>query len=151
MEIGVDTGGTFTDLVARDATGHQHVLKVPSTPDDPSRAVMQAIGQFLREVQCEADTVARVVHGTTVATNAVLERKGARTGLISTSGFGDIIEIGRQLRRSVYELHLTPSTPTFLAPGARRTEIIERVGASGEVIVPLDENSVHTEIGRAHV
>src|SRR5205085_2877612 len=84
----------------------------------------------------------RFVHGTTVATNAVLEAKGAKIGLLTTVGFKDVLEIGRQMRHSVYDLILKPETPVFLAPGALRKEVGERVTATGDVLVALDESSV---------
>lgn len=142
MEIGIDTGGTFTDLVCRLEGEPEHILKLPSTPDDPSRAVLDGLRRILELTDREPGAVRRLVHGTTVATNAVLERKGARTGLITTEGFRDVLEIGRQLRTAIYELELEPETPVFLAPGARRAEVRERVGADGAVVLPLDESSV---------
>ena len=90
--------------------------------------------------------IARFVHGTTVATNAVLERKGAKIGLITTQGFRDVLEIGRQSRRNVYSVHARAETPAFLVPGALRREVPERVAASGEVLVPLDEDAVRREL-----
>ncbi|MBT6273324.1 MAG: hydantoinase/oxoprolinase family protein, partial [Chromatiales bacterium] len=142
IEIGVDTGGTFTDLVSVSATGERHIVKVPSTPHDPSEAILTGIAAVLRLSGHDAVEVQRLVHGTTVATNAVLERKGAKTGIIATEGFSDVLEIGRQMRSAVYDLELTPQTPVFLAPGARRTEVQERISASGEVLQALDEPSV---------
>ena len=142
MDIGVDTGGTFTDLICR-RTGHPDlVLKVPSTPSEPSKAVMNGVRQILDAAGDEVQSVRRFVHGTTVATNAVLERKGAHSGLITTAGFADVLEIGRQMRTDIYELELEPETPVFLAPGARRVEVIERLSSEGEILVPLDENSL---------
>ncbi|GIT26050.1 MAG: hypothetical protein CM1200mP41_20940 [Gammaproteobacteria bacterium] len=142
MDIGVDTGGTFTDLICR-RTGHPDlVLKVPSTPSEPSKAVMNGVRQILDAAGDEVESVRRFVHGTTVATNAVLERKGAHSGLITTAGFADVLEIGRQMRTDIYELELEPETPVFLAPGARRVEVIERLSSEGEILVPLDENSL---------
>ncbi|ETX07522.1 hydantoinase/oxoprolinase family protein [Candidatus Entotheonella palauensis] len=142
MEIGVDTGGTFTDFVCRKAGEHEWILKVPSTPDDPSRAVLDGLRQLLDLAHATPDRISRFVHGTTVATNAVLERKGAVTGLLTTAGFRDVLEIGRQLRTVIYDLELDPETPVFLAPGARRVEVPERLSATGEVVVPLDEDAV---------
>src|SRR5262249_29544910 len=95
-----------------------------------------------REWRVSPDEIARFVHGTTVATNAVIEAKGAKIGLLTTAGFKDVLEIGRQMRHSVYDLLLKPETPVFLSPGARRTERVERLTATGEVLVPLDEGSV---------
>jgi N-methylhydantoinase A/oxoprolinase/acetone carboxylase beta subunit len=144
MEIGVDTGGTFTDFVCRKKGDREWILKVPSTPDDPSRAVLDGLRQILDVAAATPDQITRVVHGTTVATNAVLERKGAVTGLLTTAGFRDVLEIGRQLRTAIYDLELDPETPVFLAPRARRVEVPERLSASGEVVVPLDEEAVLT-------
>ncbi len=142
MEIGVDTGGTFTDFICRTQGEPERILKVPSTPDDPSRAVLEGLDRLLAMLGGSPARVARVVHGTTVATNAVLERKGACTGLLTTAGFRDVLEIGRQLRTAIYDLELEAETPIFLAPGARRAEVHERISATGEVLVPLDEDSV---------
>jgi len=142
MEIGVDTGGTFTDLVCRKAGEREWILKVPSTPEDPSRAVLDGLWQILDLAAATPNQITRFVHGTTVATNAVLERQGAVTGLLTTAGFRDVLEIGRQLRTAIYDLELDPETPVFLSPGARRMEVQERLSASGEVLVPLDEDAV---------
>ena len=89
------------------------------------------------------------MHGTTIATNAVLERKGASIGLIATEGFRDVLEIGYQLRQDLHRIMLEPVTPVFLAPGAQRKEVREQVSAPGEVIVPLDEAAVRARGGGA--
>jgi N-methylhydantoinase A/oxoprolinase/acetone carboxylase beta subunit len=101
--------------------------------------VLAALETARTEWRVPTAAIRRFAHGTTVATNAVLERKGARIGLIATEGFGDVIEIGRQMRHQMYDLVLRPETPGFLAPGRRRREVRERVAADGEVLVPLDE------------
>ena len=142
MDIGVDTGGTFTDFICRKDGEPTRILKVPSTPDDPSRAVLEGLRHILELAAATPEQITRFVHGTTVATNAVLERKGACTGLLTTAGFRDVLEIGRQLRTEIYDLELDPETPVFLAPGARREEVPERISASGEVVVPLDEDAL---------
>jgi N-methylhydantoinase A/oxoprolinase/acetone carboxylase beta subunit len=142
MHIGIDTGGTFTDLVCAENGSVRAVLKVPSTPHDPSKAVLAGLRKLLESTLIDPATVARIVHGTTVATNAVLERKGARTGVITTHGFRDVLEIGRQIRTAVYDLQLQAETPVFLAPGSRRVEVLERVSADGSILVELDESSV---------
>ncbi|MBV8754109.1 MAG: hydantoinase/oxoprolinase family protein [Hyphomicrobiales bacterium] len=139
LSIGVDIGGTFTDVVVRGPGAPERILKIPSTRADPSRAVLAALERMKTEWGLAPADVARFVHGTTVATNAVLERKGARVGLITTRGFRDVLEIGRQMRHQMYELALDPETPTFLAPGRFRREIDERIGPNGAVLVPLDE------------
>lgn len=151
LRIGVDVGGTFTDVVHTGDDGVMHVLKVPSTPDDPARAVLSAVqGLLVGTDGCEGHErhdahdveVHMIAHGTTVATNAVLERNGARVGLIATEGFTDVLEIGRQMRRQMYAVRLDAETPVFVAPGHMRMGVVERIGASGEVVTPLDEDSV---------
>ena len=119
MEIGVDTGGTFTDVICRRENHEDIVLKVPSTPDDPSISVFNGVQQLLLHHGLNSSDIERFVHGTTVATNAVLERQGAKTGLLATAGFADVLEIGRQMRTNIYELQLEPEAPVFLSPGAR--------------------------------
>ncbi|MEZ5817818.1 MAG: hydantoinase/oxoprolinase family protein [Hyphomicrobiaceae bacterium] len=145
VSIGIDIGGTFTDVVCATAAG-THILKVPTTRDDPGRAVLSALALLHDRFSVSPADVASFAHGTTIATNAVLERKGARVGLITTRGFRDVLEIGRQIRRQMYDLNLEPETPGWLAPGARRVEIAERVTASGEVLLPLDEASLDAAI-----
>jgi len=146
FEIGVDTGGTFTDMVCRGPNGFSFLAKVPSTPEDPSRAVLQAVDTVVSECGIDPGQIARFVHGTTVATNAIIERKGARVGLLTTKGFRDVLEIGRQMRSGLYDLILKPETPVFLAPGRFRREVVERIAADGTVVVPLDEDTVRTAV-----
>ena len=146
--MGVDVGGTFTDVVCVFEGQRPVVFKVPSTPADPGDAVIAAVERLAAAEGVEADSVAQIVHGTTVATNAVLERKGGRLGVIATEGFRDTLEIGRQLRRRMYEVRLDPQTPVFLAPRAMRLGVRERIGPRGEVIEPLDEASVHAALDR---
>jgi len=142
VDVGVDTGGTFTDLVFRFSSGRVQIAKVPSTPSDPGQAVLEGIVQKAREWNIPLENVRRVVHGTTVATNAIIERKGSHIGLITTEGFRDVLEIGRQMRQEMYNLRIKPVTPAFLVPRARRLEVPERLSAKGEVLVPLDERAV---------
>jgi len=142
LRIGVDTGGTFTDFIlVRD--GALVTLKVPSTPKYPEHAVLAGV----RELLGEGDTAFELVHGTTVGTNALLERKGARTALLTTEGFEDVLEIGRQNRPGLYQL--TASRPKPLVPRSLRFGVRERVTASGEVLVPLDRERVRQV--RAHL
>src|ERR1700722_5751096 len=133
-EIGVDIGGTFTDVVCRLEDGSVRIAKLPTTSGDPSRAVLAALDMVRRDWNVSPAEITRFVHGTTVATNAVLERKGARIGLITTEGFRDVLEIGRQMRHQMYDLVLKPETPVFLAPGRFRKEVTERVDARGKVL-----------------
>src|SRR3954466_4237748 len=135
-QIGVDVGGTFTDILAVEpASGKWHVAKVPSTPDDQSRGVIEGLAR----VGVPLPAIAGFVHGTTVGTNAVLERKGTRCGLITTMGFRDMLELGRRTRPNAYGM-----TGSFEAiiPRELRLEVPERMGAAGQVLVPLDEEAV---------
>ncbi len=146
VEIGVDIGGTFTDVVCREADGAVRLVKIPTTRQNPSAGVRAALDLMRRDWSIEAGAIARFVHGTTVATNAVLEAKGAKIGLIATEGFRDVLEIGRQMRHAMYDLLLKPESAGFLAPGRLRKEVRERVTASGAVLVPLDETSVERAV-----
>lgn len=136
--VGVDTGGTFTDLVLLQ-DGKIRVYKILSTPDDPSQAILQGLANLR-----VAEDLHALVHGSTVATNAVLERKGVRTGLITTAGFRDVLEIGRQTRPKLYDLRVQKEPP--LVPRALRFEVIERLNELGEVLIPLDETSLKAAI-----
>jgi N-methylhydantoinase A len=136
--IGVDVGGTFTDLVAL-VDGELTVAKVPSTPADQSVGVMSA----LDEVGVDAARVQAFAHGTTVATNALLERSGGRTALLTTEGFRDVVEIARQTRPSLYDLTKLPPPP--LVPRELRFVVRERVDPDGEA-VPLDEESLEAAV-----
>jgi N-methylhydantoinase A len=130
MKLGVDTGGTFTDFVWLDENGRLRIHKQLSTPQDPSAAILAGIDHI------QLPLTAEVIHGTTVATNALLERKGARTALITTKGFADVLAIGRQNRPALYAL--VPQKPAPLIPKAWRFEVDERVTAQGEVLRPLN-------------
>ena len=140
--VAVDIGGTFTDVVCRDGEGRLRYFKVPTTRRDESIAVLDSVARIAAEWGIAPEAIERFAHGTTVATNAVLERRGAPMGLITTRGFRDVLEIGRQMRHRMYDVVLQPETPIFLAPGARRLEVSERVDAAGNVLVPLDEAEV---------
>lgn len=133
MPVGVDIGGTFTDLVAVEG-GSLHIYKLPSTPSRPEEAFFAG----LREGGMEG--VARIVHGSTVAVNALLERKGARTAFVTTRGFSDLLTIGRQTRPRLYDLGVEKPRP--LVPPELCFEVAERVGSRGEIVVPLAEAEV---------
>ena len=147
VSIGIDIGGTFTDVVCLTASA-THILKLPTIRDDPGRAVLAALDMLRTRFAIAPASITSFAHGTTIATNAVLERKGARVGLIATKGFRDILEIGRQIRRQMYDLNLKPETPGWLAPGARRVEVSERIDAAGQVLTPLDAASVQAAIAK---
>lgn len=136
MIIGADTGGTFTDFVATDESG-VWTWKVPSTPDDFARGVLIGLEQLLanREDRGTSQSDVTLLHASTVATNALLERKGARTALITTRGFKDVLAIGRQTRPHLYDLAARPTPP--VAPRGLRFEVSERVTAEREVLEPL--------------
>jgi N-methylhydantoinase A len=139
VRLGVDVGGTFTDLVALE-DGELRTAKVPSTPRDQSEGVIAAIRRAdLRH------PVAAFAHGMTVATNALLERRGARTALVATEGFRDLLEIARQARPDLYDLTVAPPPP--LVPRERRFTVRERMGPEG-VLRPLEEASVHEVVER---
>ena len=144
--IGVDVGGTFTDVVCVRDGRAPIVFKVPSTPANPGEAALAAVERLAAE-GVESGSLGQLAHGTTVATNAVLERKGGRLGIITTEGFRDTLEIGRQMRQQMYEIRLDPQTPVFLAPRAMRLGVRERVGPDGAIIEPLDEASVRDALG----
>src|SRR5581483_10721027 len=141
MRIAVDIGGTFTDLVAVDDRGRVFRSKSLTTPDDLARG----IDDCLRGANIDVAGANFFVHGSTVTINAVLERKGARTGLITTKGFRDVYEIGRGNRPEGYNLFFKRPVP--LVPRDLRLEVDERLYATGEVLTPLDEDSAQTTIG----
>ncbi len=145
VRIGVDVGGTFTDFTLHDdSDGSIRFFKVPSTPADPSEAIESGLLQMLDIFGLEAGKVGYLGHGTTVATNIVIERRGARTGLLTTKGFRDVLELGRQARPSIYDYRI--QKPPVLVPRDRRFEVTERVGADGSILVPLDEASLEAGI-----
>jgi N-methylhydantoinase A len=138
VTIGVDVGGTFTDVVLEDGRGRTQVVKVLTTPEDPLRGVRRGIASALELAGAPASSVTRLVHGTTLATNVILERRGARTAFITTSGFGDLFRLGREARveEDRYDLLFQPVRPpldhalTFEAP--------ERMRADGTALLALD-------------
>src|SRR5919204_3415104 len=130
MLLGVDVGGTFTDAALLDGEV-LHTAKVPSTPEDQSRGVIQAVEEVLRRADAEAADVRSFTHGMTVGTNALLEERGARTALVATRGFVDLLEIGRQNRPSLY--HPCRPKPRPLVDEELKLEADERIGAAGVV------------------
>jgi N-methylhydantoinase A len=138
--IGVDIGGTFTDLVAIDEeTTEIHVGKILTTAKDPAQAVEQGVQSLLDGASIDPERVRAVVHGTTLATNALIERKGARTALLTTEGFRDALEIRREGRYDMYDLLIDPPAP--LVPRHLRREVPERLLADGTILRPLDEDA----------
>ena len=146
FRLGVDIGGTFTDAVLlSEASGATRIAKVPSTPADPSRGFLNAVERILSDGDVAPDAISYLVHGTTVATNSLIERKTPRTAFITTEGFRDMLEIGRQVRPTLYDIHFEKPPP--LVPRNLCFEVKERLDARGRVLEPLDEARVH-EIAR---
>ncbi len=144
--VGVDVGGTFTDFYAVRAKGGEvRVAKRPSTRDNPGRAVLEGLGE-LAEAGVPLGDVRRLAHGTTVATNAIIQRRGGRVALITTAGFRDLLEIGRQIRPHMYDLHRDQPAP--LVPRERRLEVEERVTSGGRVIRSLGDAAVAETVDR---
>ena len=145
--FGVDIGGTFTDVALIDeATGAIGVAKTPTTPDDFGRGVLNGLNDALAKYGMPAGEVTLLSHATTVVTNALLEEKGARTALVSTKGFRDLLELRRSARADLYDLFQDP--PAVLVPRHRRLEIAERVAADGSVVIPLAEDELPSLIAQ---
>ena len=145
ITIGSDIGGTFTDFVEIDeASGRFEVYKTLTTPDDPSRAVDEGVAELTSRQNRTARAIDVMVHGTTLVINAVIERKGAVTGLITTRGFRDVLEIGREKRFDAYDLQI--EFPAPLVPRHLRLEVDERMHASGKVLTALDEASARSAV-----
>mgnify|MGYP001212748035 FL=1 len=141
--IGVDIGGTFTDVVLWNVAGDEtRQTKLLTTPDDPSRAVIDGIKQILCDASILPQDVEAVIHGTTLVANALIERKGVKTGLITTKGFRDVLEIGREWRYDLFDLAIEMPTP--LAERPVRAEVEERIDAAGNVLQKLDITEVDT-------
>src|ERR1700732_540849 len=137
--LGVDIGGTFTD-VALEARGRRYSAKILTTPEAPERAVLDAIHAVIREAALAPADMSIIIHGTTLATNAIIERKGAKTALLTTEGFRDTIEIRHENRFEQYDVNI--DLPPPLVPRRRRYPVRERVDAGGKVLTPLDEGAV---------
>src|SRR3989449_10889553 len=144
VRVGVDTGGTFTDFVF-EANGQLEIFKFPSTPSDPSLAIASGLRTISERTGVSLNNI-EVVHGTTVGTNALLQRRGARTALITTRGFEDVLVIGRQARPELYNLNAVRPPP--LVPDNLRFGLRERVTSTGEVIESADAAEVSALIKR---
>lgn len=137
-QVGIDVGGTFTDFVAIDTEGRVSVFKHLTTPD-PSEGVLTGMEAFADQRSITSSEVSRIIHGTTLVANSLIQRRGARTALITTQGFADVLEIGREARYDLYDLDLERPEP--LVPRPLRLEVDERILADGTVLEPLDEES----------
>jgi N-methylhydantoinase A len=146
IRVGIDVGGTFTDIVFLSADGTVLTRKILSSPDDYSRTIRVGLQEIIREAGVAPEQVHEVMHGTTVATNAILEGKGARTGLITTRGFRDVLEIRRMRTNRLYDI--TWEKPAPLVRRRWRREVTERVDHRGDVLVPLDLGDAREAVRR---
>jgi N-methylhydantoinase A len=143
--IGIDTGGTFTDVVLAEMnTGRHRFRKVPSNPADPAEAVLRGLDEILAEEGASGDEVGAIALGTTLATNAVLEGKTGRAALLSTSGFADVLDLGRQRRPHLYNLDIPKPRPAVAA--CDRFEVRERLDAAGAVVLAMDEDALEAAL-----
>jgi N-methylhydantoinase A len=148
VRVAIDIGGTFTDIVVMDGAAVLHEGKVSTTPDDPSAAVICGVDALLRDLAIPPGAVAEILHGTTVASNTILQKSGAATGLITTRGFRDVLEIGRIRMPEMFDL--TWSKPQPLVPRRYRLEVTERIAADGEIIEDLNEPELLAAAAQLH-
>ena len=143
MRLGIDVGGTFTDVILVDEkTGTFHYTKTPTTHHDLAEGVVNGLEEILDIGGVSMDDIDYIIHGTTIGTNAIVEGKGAKDGLITTAGFEDVLEIRRVARPKEAAFDFGADNPPPLVPRYLRKGIIERINSKGEEFVPLDENSV---------
>ena len=141
MKLGIDIGGTFTDFVLYDKEEKGlFFAKSLTTYPDPTEGIFNGIDELEKKFDVELSNVETIVHGTTLVTNAVIERKGAKTAFVATKGFEDVLEIGRELRYDIYDLFLTMPKP--LVPRDMRIGIQERVDTHGDVVTPLEKSDL---------
>src|ERR1041384_5389249 len=145
--VGLDIGGTFTDFVLYDASNRRISLyKCLTTPDDPSAAALEGLSELAAQASIKVADIGEIVHGTTLVTNAIIERRGARLGLLTTRGFRDSLEMGTEQRYDIYDLFL--SFPEPLVPRRHRREIVERLDRDGRVVAAIDLDSVRAALRR---
>ncbi|MGQ0568904.1 MAG: hydantoinase/oxoprolinase N-terminal domain-containing protein, partial [Armatimonadota bacterium] len=145
--IGLDIGGTFTDLVlVHDPTGRLHWHKILTTPREPADAALTGLHELCAKAGITLGQVGSLIHATTLVTNAIIERRGARTALLTTAGFRDILEMGKEQRYDIYDLFLQYPDP--LAPRRWRLEVPERITRDGDVRVPVDLDVVREQVAR---
>src|SRR5690606_2097927 len=144
FSLAIDIGGTFTDIVVYDPDASKHyIYKEYTTPDDPARGVLTGVRALLERDRIPASSIKRVVHATTLFTNALIERKGAKCGLITTEGFRDILEIQTERKYELYDIYIEMPLP--LVPRLLCREVPERMSELGEVEIPLDLAAVQRE------
>src|SRR5690625_3842424 len=144
LHMAIDTGGTFTDVATRTTDGTMHVWKLPSTPDAPDKAVIAGVHGALERISRTPQDLTRFVHGSTVATNTVITRDGARVGMVTTKGFRDVLAIAHQARPSIYDQHQRRPDP--LIAREHIVEAIQRMDADGNIVVDLDEPALHNAV-----
>ena len=145
LSLGIDIGGTFTDLVIHDPRdGRAVIWKESTTPDDPARGTLLGTRKVLEKAGAKPEQIGRVVHATTLFTNALIERKGAKTGLLTTAGFRDVLEIGRERKYELYDLFIEMPKPLVARPWRR--EALERLAPDGTVEIPLDVDAALAEV-----
>ena len=145
LSLGIDIGGTFTDLVIHDPRdGRAIIWKESTTPDDPARGALLGTRRVLEKAGATPEQVGRVVHATTLFTNALIERKGAKTGLLTTAGFRDVLEIGRERKYELYDLFIEMPKPLVARPWRREAK--ERLAQDGTVEIPLDVDAALAEV-----
>ena len=138
--IGFDIGGTFTDFILLDTARRDSAAQMSDDPADPSVGALDGFGEIVANAGIALSDVDEIVHGTTLVTNALIERRGAKLGLITTAGFRDILEMGTEQRYDIYDLFLRYPEP--LVPRRRRLEVPERMDRDGNAVVPLDLDAV---------
>ncbi len=147
MKLGIDIGGTFTDLVLMDdTTGKLNFAKTLTTYPDPAVGIMTGVQEILDNFDVKIEDIATLVHGTTLVTNAIIERKGAKTGLITTQGFEDVLEIGREMRYDIYDLFITLPPP--IVPQHLRVGVKERLDKNGTILTKLSTKSLKSALER---
>lgn len=147
MLVGVDIGGTFTDVVGYDPqSGRLRVTKVPSTPANLVEGFLTGVDAVCAALDASPADVTQLGHGTTIATNAILEHRGAKLGVLTTRGFRDVLVLGRMKRSQMYDLFMDAETPLFLASRRQIHEITERLDADGNVVTPLSAEDVHAAV-----
>jgi len=143
--VGLDIGGTFTDFVLLDhATGELRLYKCLTTPEDPSAGAFQGLAALLADACLGMEDLAALVHGTTLVTNTIIERRGARVGLLTTQGFRDILEMGTEQRYDIHDLFLRFPEP--IVPRDLRREVAERVSRDGDIVTPIDLDQARADI-----
>ena len=147
FRVGLDIGGTFTDFVLLDReSGEIRLHKCLTTPEDPASGSIDGLGELLAEAGLKMADLDALVHGTTLVTNTLIERRGARVGLLTTQGFRDILEMGTEQRYDIHDLFL--KFPEPLVPRGLRREVDERISRDGDVVIPLDLEQARAEVGR---